>query len=109
VLCWTNLAPSKCSMCTFPTTDGCILILSRYTHPEPDHKILRNREIDSTAHRTVPIKESAFRTGIIQSLCLWRSGERGISIVDSQEQLAVKSRTLGNRDLQSLDSIVSAE
>jgi hypothetical protein len=24
----------------FPTTDGRTLILSRYTHPEPDHKIL---------------------------------------------------------------------
>jgi hypothetical protein len=24
----------------FPTTDGRSLILSRYTHPEPDHKIL---------------------------------------------------------------------
>jgi hypothetical protein len=48
----------------------------------------------STAHCTVPIKESAFRTGIIQSLCLWRSGKRGINTVDSQEPLAVKSRTL---------------
>ena len=24
----------------FPTTDGRTLILSRYTHPEPDHKLL---------------------------------------------------------------------
>ena len=24
----------------FPTTDGRTLILSRYTHPEPDHKVL---------------------------------------------------------------------
>ena len=24
----------------FPTTDGRTLILSRYTYPEPDHKIL---------------------------------------------------------------------
>jgi hypothetical protein len=39
-LCWTNLPRSRCSTCIFMATDGRTLILSRYTHPEPDHKLL---------------------------------------------------------------------
>ena len=33
----------------FPTTDGRTLILSRYTHPEPDHKLLLEQ-----LHLTLP-------------------------------------------------------
>jgi hypothetical protein len=39
VLFWTNLPPFRFDV-HFPTTDGRTLILSRYTHPEPDPKIL---------------------------------------------------------------------
>jgi len=45
----------------FPTTDGRTLILSRYTHPEPDHKILLeqlNLTLPANRHRASVLAES---------------------------------------------------
>jgi hypothetical protein len=56
----------------FPTTDGRTLILSRYTHPEPDHKILLE-QLNLTLPAQPPpahqLSRKAFKSELKYSSC----------------------------------------
>ena len=67
----------------FPTTDGRTLILSRYTHPEPDHKILLEQlnltaaGPTATAHQfsrkafKPELKDSSCSADLLSTMSIW--------------------------------------